>query len=219
MFHAKRARQDQGADDPISGSTSAQVARNGPAEHLLRNLSSGQPVTVHRRAAARNILVRPGLVLLALAAGTVLGGVLVATASATSQDMGAREAEHSSPAVGLPELPLQTTLTAQANQTRELSPLIPAKAVVDLVLDPVKALIGVGDGQAYTAEGFDATGHDLGKVTAQTVFTITGRGSCAGPICTPAEVGEHTVTGTLTQRDGIPSAPRRPCTWTRWWPA
>jgi hypothetical protein len=139
MFHAKRARQDQGADNPISGDTTTESALGQPTEHPPRNSSPGQPVTVHRRAAARNILVRPGLILLTLAAVTILGGVLVATASATSQDMGARQAQHSSPAASLPERPVQTTQTTQANPNSELPP-IPARAGVDLVLDPVKAL-------------------------------------------------------------------------------
>ncbi|HZC99142.1 MAG TPA: Ig-like domain-containing protein [Actinomycetes bacterium] len=68
--------------------------------------------------------------------------------------------------------------------------------VAGLKLAPQQATILQGDRQTYTAEGFDATGHDLGEVTAQTVFTITPSGACQRAICTPTKAGDHTVTGT-----------------------
>src|SRR6266540_1591703 len=194
MFHAKRERQDQGADNPTNASTAAQSAPGQPTEHLPRNSSPGQPVTVHRRTAGGNIFVRPGLILLALAAVTGLGGVLVATASATPQDMGGRQAEHASAAVGLPVSPVQTTETTQPYQTRDQPPLIPAQTVVQLVLDPDPATILQDERQAYTAWGFARDGKPLGAVTTQTRFTIDSPGVCEGAVCTSAQPGDYTVT-------------------------
>src|SRR6266536_353670 len=231
MFHAKRARQDQGADNPIDGSSAAQSALGQPTEHLPSSSSPGQPVTVHGRAAARNILVRPGLLLLALAAVTILGGVLVAAASATTQDMGARQAEHASPTAGLPERLAQTTQTTQTNQARDQPPLIPARALVQLVLDPAQAAIGPGERQAYTAkvliqlgprQAYTAEKPDTYSysfdVTRLTRFKIIPDGSCTkGKVsCSATDIGPHTVTGILPPAPECHTASvgRRCCTWT-----
>src|SRR6266536_451090 len=225
MFHAKRARQDQGADNPIDGSSAAQSALGQPTEHLPSSSSPGQPVTVHGRAAARNILVRPGLLLLALAAVTILGGVLVAAASATTQDMGARQAEHASPTAGLPERLAQTTQTTQTNQARDQPPLIPARALVQLVLDPAQAAIGPGERQAYTAkvliqlgphQAYTAEKPDTYSysfdVTRLTRFKIIPDGSCTkvkGKVsCSATDIGPHTVTGILPPGPRVPYRPR-----------
>jgi peptidoglycan/xylan/chitin deacetylase (PgdA/CDA1 family) len=65
-----------------------------------------------------------------------------------------------------------------------------------LVISPKTASISAGAAQAYSAEGFDAAGNDLGNVTAQTTFTISPDGSCVGTSCSASGAGAHTVTGT-----------------------
>jgi outer membrane protein assembly factor BamB len=65
-----------------------------------------------------------------------------------------------------------------------------------MVLSPASATVTTGHGQAYTAEGFDASGNDLGDVTSATTFTISGGGSCTGALCTTTVPGTYTVTGT-----------------------
>jgi hypothetical protein len=72
-------------------------------------------------------------------------------------------------------------------------------ALVDvdhIVISPDTAAIPAGGSQPYTAEAFDQYGNNLGDVTADTVFTIDGGGSCTGAICTSTAVATHTVTGT-----------------------
>jgi peptidoglycan/xylan/chitin deacetylase (PgdA/CDA1 family) len=64
-----------------------------------------------------------------------------------------------------------------------------------LAISPQTASVGAGSPQAYTAEGFDAAGNDLGDVTAQTSFSISPDGSCAGASCEASKPGAHTVTG------------------------
>jgi hypothetical protein len=211
MFNANRARQDQGADDRISGGTSTQPARDGPPDRLPRNSSRNQRVTVHRRSAVRDISVRPGRLLLALAVLIVLGGLLAGTASATSQDAGASQAEPSrTSTIGLPQRLVQTTQTMQANKTREQPPRIPAHAMVYLQLDPNPALIASGEPKAYTAIAIIRVGPrqpSIAKnpdtysysrdVTRWTSFRITQSGSCDGATCTPTNAGKHLVTGTF----------------------
>jgi large repetitive protein len=63
-----------------------------------------------------------------------------------------------------------------------------------LVLAPSAATITVGAAQAYTAEGFDRQGNDLGDVTAAVSFNVDN-GTCTGVTCTAAP-GAHIVTGT-----------------------
>jgi hypothetical protein len=64
-----------------------------------------------------------------------------------------------------------------------------------LVLSPAGATTTTGLGQAYTAEGFDASSNDLGDVTSDTIFDINPDGSCTGATCTPINVGDHLVSG------------------------
>jgi hypothetical protein len=57
-------------------------------------------------------------------------------------------------------------------------------AVLDhIVVSPSSASITAGGSQAYTAEGFDASNHSLGDVTASTSL-IGPNGSCSGASCT-----------------------------------
>src|SRR6266511_2766860 len=67
-----------------------------------------------------------------------------------------------------------------------------------LELSPSTATIRAGEHQDYTAEGYDAAGHDLGDYTAYTVFSIDPPGSCTGATCTATKKGDYTVTGTVT---------------------
>ena len=65
-----------------------------------------------------------------------------------------------------------------------------------IVIAPSQATIEPGGSQAYTAEAFDTDGHSMGKVTADTNFSIGPDGSCQGHTCTATRTGAHTVTGT-----------------------
>lgn len=84
--------------------------------------------------------------------------------------------------------------------TAELTVAGPPPA--SIVVTPATSTIGTGATQTYTAEGYDDLGNDLGDVTAQTVFTIDGGGSCTGNTCGATQPGTYTVTGT----DGTASA-------------
>ncbi|HYW28580.1 MAG TPA: IPT/TIG domain-containing protein, partial [Gaiellales bacterium] len=68
--------------------------------------------------------------------------------------------------------------------------------LASLVVSPSQATIVPGGSQAFTAEGFDAQGNDLGDQTGATVFSIDGSGSCTGATCTASDPGPHTVTAT-----------------------
>jgi hypothetical protein len=65
-----------------------------------------------------------------------------------------------------------------------------------LVLSPTDATITTGGSQAYSAEGFDAHGNDLGDVTSGTTITIDSATVCPAHSCTSTTAGDHTVTGT-----------------------
>jgi hypothetical protein len=64
-----------------------------------------------------------------------------------------------------------------------------------LVLSPPNATIVAGGSRTYTAEGYDASNHDLGDFTSHTTFAIGGGGSCTGTSCTSTVAAAHTVTG------------------------
>jgi len=74
-----------------------------------------------------------------------------------------------------------------------------------LVLSPSSATITAGGSQAYTAEGFDAYGNSRGDATAETTFTVSPNGSCAGASCGATAAGPHTVTGTDSGKTGTAS--------------
>src|SRR6266508_2127263 len=67
-----------------------------------------------------------------------------------------------------------------------------------LELSPSTATIQAGEHRDYTAEGYDAAGHDLGDYTAYTGFSIDLPGACTGTTCTATRTGDYTVTGTVT---------------------
>src|SRR5215207_9399400 len=71
------------------------------------------------------------------------------------------------------------------------------RALARLVLSPAGASIRAGTSQTYTATGYDAAGHALGDLTAQTSFSIGPEGSCSGASCSGTQRGRHTITGTV----------------------
>lgn len=85
-----------------------------------------------------------------------------------------------------------TDETAQGTATLSVN----AGALSRLVLSPGSASLAAGASQAYTAEGYDAYGNDLGDVSAATTFAIGPDGSCSATLCTARVQGTHTVSGT-----------------------
>jgi peptidoglycan/xylan/chitin deacetylase (PgdA/CDA1 family) len=98
--------------------------------------------------------------------------------------------------------------TASGNATLTVTP----GPIDHLTVSPQSASIGAGGSQAYTAEGFDAAGNDLGDVTAQTSFSISPDGSCSGVSCSARKTGSHTVTGTDSTASGQASLTVEPTT-------
>jgi hypothetical protein len=108
MFPSKRARHNRNPDSLINHGTSAQSARAGAAEHLYGDSPPRQPGRMRHRTLSHELLLRPGV--LALAVVAVLGGIVVDPAAATSQDTGARQALlPPSLAAGSPQLPVLPT--------------------------------------------------------------------------------------------------------------
>lgn len=70
-----------------------------------------------------------------------------------------------------------------------------------LVLDPPDDTIELGKSVTYTARAQDYDKKDLGEVTEQTDFSMRlgdqSPTACQGSTCTPTEVGDYTITGTL----------------------
>jgi hypothetical protein len=172
MFHPRRTRRDPANDNPTDGGTAAPI-------------------------------------LLTLALVSVLRGSLMGTADATSQDMGARPAAPSTASAGLPQR-VRATQATQRNRTPDDPPVVPIRAKTHLLLDPTEAIVGTGQPQAYTAtllirvgpsQVYTARDPDtysyLVDVTRWTRFSIRPDGVCGWASCTPAEIGEHTVTGTF----------------------
>jgi hypothetical protein len=69
-------------------------------------------------------------------------------------------------------------------------------ALDHLVISPSGVTISAGASQAYTAEGYDSSGNDLGSVTSATVFTIDSGTACPSHSCSSTVAGDHTITGT-----------------------
>ena len=119
--------------------------------------------------------MRPRLIPLALTALMVCSVLLTSPAAASSAAGKRRSSDHT---VGKPQL---------------------NRAPTRLVLSPARATVRAGARQYYHAEGYNAAGHDLGDLTAQTSFSIHPDGSCAGASCTATKPGLHTITGTVHQ--------------------
>jgi hypothetical protein len=82
---------------------------------------------------------------------------------------------------------------------------VPVGALDHLVVSPSSATVVAGGSQAFTAEGFDAFGNDLGDVTGATVFTGSAGLACTAASCTSSVAGTHTVTGTDGSATGTAS--------------
>ena len=67
--------------------------------------------------------------------------------------------------------------------------------VSSIAISPKAATIAAGGSQPYTATSLDQYGNPIGDVTADTVFTIAGGGSCTGAVCTSTVATTHNVTG------------------------
>jgi peptidoglycan/xylan/chitin deacetylase (PgdA/CDA1 family) len=65
--------------------------------------------------------------------------------------------------------------------------------VAKIVISPQLTTIGSGGTQAYSVEGFDASGNDAGNLTAKASLAITPDGSCEAAVCTASHHGKHTV--------------------------
>jgi hypothetical protein len=72
-----------------------------------------------------------------------------------------------------------------------------------LELEPGEETIRLGRSQTYDAYTVAEDGEVLEKVTEQTRFELTPPGGCQGPVCTPTEVGDHTVTGILKDQPSV----------------
>jgi parallel beta-helix repeat protein len=88
-----------------------------------------------------------------------------------------------------------TVTGTSAGKTGTASLQVGAGALDHIVISPSSATINAGRSQAYTAQGFDASGNSIGDVTSFTTFTIAPEGSCTGNVCTANAGGSHTVTG------------------------
>jgi hypothetical protein len=184
MFHPKRAPRDQGADNPISGDPSAQSAVGAPAEQLTTNPWPRRQATAHRQTAGHGIDGWAGRLLVALAAITVLGAILAASASATAQAEGSRQA-------GLPPSPTAGTPVPNEQTT----------SATRVELHPNPAVIEPGGKVTYTVHGLDADGShltELGNLADKTRFSITPDGSCTPEaVCTADAPRDYTVTATV----------------------
>ncbi len=103
---------------------------------------------------------------------------------------------------GRPVAPSQGPAESPRHQVGRSLPL------ARLVMSPARVFMPSGGKVTYHAEGYDAAGHPLGDVTAQTSLSIrfsaakTSRpirpdGSCTEATCTATKLGRHTVTGTV----------------------
>src|SRR5829696_71978 len=208
MFPTNRARHDQDPDAPINHGICARSVRAGAAEHLSGDSPPRQPGRMPHRTLTHELLLRPGLLALAMVA--VLGGIVVGPAGATSQDMGARQALlPPSPAAGSPQLAVLPTQAMQADPAGDYPPVIPEPVVERLELEPAEAWILPGASQDYTAEGFAEDNKPVGDVIARTEVTITRPGRCISDAlgkvsCTAIQVGDYTVSAILTQEGRDP---------------
>jgi hypothetical protein len=204
MFPSKRARHNRNPDSLINHGTSAQSVRAEATEHRSGDALPRQPGTMSHRTLTRKLLLRPGLLALALAVVAVLSGILVGPAAATSQDVGARQPEvATSKATGSSEPSPPTTQTVQADPRRDQPPLIARQSVLQLRLDPARAEIGADEPRGYTATLRIRGGRFQIPidVTSLTGFGIDPDGSCKKvrdkASCTAGEIGDYTVTATL----------------------
>ena len=204
MFPTNRARDDQDPDTPTNHSASTQPARTGAAEQPSGNSQPRQPGTMPHRALTRELLLRPGLLALALVVVAVLGGILVSPAVATSQDVGVRQPGVAASTRTGPFGPSPaTTQMVQADPSRKQPPLIAGQLVLQLLPDAGREQIDAGESVDYTARLLVRLGRYQGpiNVTRWTGFGIQPDGLCEKArnkvSCTATKVGDYTVTATL----------------------
>lgn len=99
------------------------------------------------------------------------------------------------------------------NVTMNLVPLGSAPSIVltytitaaSIVISPrTPAPVQSGQTTAFTVEAFDSSGNDLGDVTNQSTFTLSG-GACSGASCTAGTPGDQTVSATHNgHSDSVP---------------
>ena len=123
------------------------------------------------------------------ASGNNLGDVTAATTFTVTN--GTCSANSCTSSTSGPQTVTGTDGAAQGTATLTVNP----GAVTSLVLSPATASITAGGAQPYTATGYDASGNNLGDVTAATTFTVTN-GTCRANSCTSSTSGPQTVTGT-----------------------
>ena len=92
-------------------------------------------------------------------------------------------------------VPVLPAASAEA-ASRHVLPKLPG-GLARVVISPAEASTHAGVPLAYTVEGYDAAGHDLGDVTAYTRFSMSSGGICAGSLCMAVERGQYKVTGTV----------------------
>jgi parallel beta-helix repeat protein len=88
-----------------------------------------------------------------------------------------------------------TVTGAKSGKTGTASLQVSGGTLDHIVISPSSAAITAGGSQTYAAEGFDASGNDVGNVTAFTSFSISPNGTCTGASCIATVAGSHTVTG------------------------
>jgi hypothetical protein len=96
-------------------------------------------------------------------------------------------------------LPLNVTVTDPASVGAAWGRTVtsPSGPATSIVLGPATATIPAGATQAFEAEGYNATGDDIGEVTTETIFTISGSGTCRVNACGATQPGTYQVTGHL----------------------
>lgn len=67
--------------------------------------------------------------------------------------------------------------------------------VASVTITTASSTIIAPDSATFSVEGFDGDGASIGDLTAASVFTITGAGSCSAAVCT-GPVGSYVVTAT-----------------------
>ena len=94
-------------------------------------------------------------------------------------------------------IPAVVTVTDPASVGEAWVRVAPGVPIASVTLSTPSSTIAPGQTQTYSAEGYDSIGDDMGDVTAQTTFTISGQGGCAGNMCGADQAGTYTVTGTV----------------------
>jgi len=65
-----------------------------------------------------------------------------------------------------------------------------------IALSPSTVTVAPNVSQSFTAEGYGASGDDLGSVASSTTLSISPDGTCSATSCSATATGSHTVTGT-----------------------